>query len=1067
MSNGINSSQGWGLLRNLVANMGGKTEVSNADVQDILDKADTNNDNVVTEDEFITCFKSSELYQSAEEQYLQAYKVISMVDGDTSSMSADDIEAAIAEFDKLKNPPAGGAGGAGGTGGGDNGGDKVGGNQPPAGNTNPTGVTQQPAVTPTVDTSGIAPDSTLGEAIAHRAEKIQQLNDLKSQNNQAVLDANSEVSAKRDDYNNATKAFSDAIQKKADAGEQLSESEQQVLDLQAEKDACNEQITAANESVNAADAAVSECSSALSSIQGQEPQQSSYQKTVVEDGKEKVVDDTNAYNTAHSAWEAQVLQMQAELDAANDDLEEAKANLDELEASLDAIEADYDAAAEACMQQEKFLESLGVNADQICQDVTKTGDALDNAQIEQARVQAEFDSVIAEAQKAVDDADRDVARIEAEKNGVKIPEGYDIDEDGNIRAVDAEGNFIEGDDSTYGVQDTLPDGCEIKDGKIVDEDGNEVGTVGGTADKPEYVVKQDAPKELNFRERYDIVEELYNNPDADWSKSLEGLSDSDIRQIESIYNRKVEDFRDKASQGPSHLDPNDPRTKDFATTCKTEFEELSKAYDDEYAQQYHDILASLNEEPDSYADYLLEKGDWPLTEQEANDIAYELFHNQDGNWDAKLAGLSPAELQQIEQMYNLKVDDHYNKLLEADGRIFEYDVENFEYTLQDKVSDPVKRAEILKALAMTPEEAQEASAGMNPSFADYMMETYKMDINPPKMPEGLAEIIGEDTLAKREYESDADYQARIIGYINQIQSGEWNAETGTTDFKFTPQEQMEMIKYLNIEGGKEAYTLVKDYFNTEILLGMVTNSPEFYAATENSKTPLTEDTVNTFLDIMNLNTQLHGAEGSANSLDLQLYPSDMLVLLEAAGKHGKLDEMLQYTSVEALAKDIQSTYMDNTETAYLNRLFVFASGSASLAPENFNPSEQDKADLAKYGDSITKTLDALANGTIDADAAKWVLSQAYDSLEAMMGAFRGMTHGNQEKYLTQLFGLYSTESTAPATTTDAPTAPATQPDAGTTQPTVGTDDYNPGSTYLTGGTNEEPEDMTLPYAARS
>ena len=1055
MSNGINSSQGWGLLRNLVANMGGKTEVSNADVQEILDKADTNNDDVVTEDEFIACFKSSELYQSAEEQYLQAYKVISMVDGDATSMSAEDIEAAIAEFDKLQNPPASGAGGAGG--GGDNGGgDKVGGNQPPAGNTNPTGVTQQPAVTPTVDTSGIDPNSTLGEAIAVRAEKIQQLNDIKSQNNQAVLDANSEVAAKRDDYNNATKAFSNAIQEKAKAGEQLTECEQQVLDLQAEKDACNEQITAANESVNAADAAVSECSSALSAIQGQEPQQSSYQKTVVEDGEEKVVDDTAAYNAAHSAWEAQVLQMQAELDAANDDLEKAKENLDELEASLDAIEADYDAAAEACMEQEGFVESLGENAEQICQDVTKTGDALDNAQVEQARVEAEFDSIIAEAQKAVDDADRDVARIEAEEKGVKIPEGYDIDEDGNIRAVDADGNFIEGDDSTYGIQDTLPEGCEIKDGKIIDKDGNEVGTVGGTADKPEYVVKQDAPKELDFRERYDLAEELYESDKPDWSK-LEGLDPKDVQDIENLYNKRVDSHNAGLAEGEEGQKPQ------FADSVKAGLEsnpELLK-----------DIEESLAyEEPkDSYADYLLEKGDWPLTEQEANDIAYELFNSEDGTWDAKLAGLSPAELQQVEEMYNLKVEDYYNDLMATQGSVHpdECTVKNFEYVILEKVSDPVMRTEISKALGMTPEEAQEASAGMNPSFSDYMMETYNMDINPPKMPEGLAEIIGDDNLAKREYESDADYQARIIGYINQIQSGEWNAETGTTDYKFTPQEQMEMIKYLNIEGGKEAYTLVKDYFDTNLLLGMVTNSPEFYAATDNPNTPLSAETVDTFFDIMNLNTQLHGAESAANSLDIQLYPGDMLVLLESAGQQGKLDQMLQYTSIEGLAQEIQSTYSGDTETEYLNRLFDFASGGASLAPENFNPSEQDKQDLSRFGNSITKTLDALASGEIDADAAKWVLSQAYDSPEAMMDAFRGMTNGNQEKYLTQLFGLYSTESTAPETTTGAPTAPATQPDAGTTQPTVGTDDYNPGSTYLTGGTNEEPEDMTVPYAARS
>ena len=79
MATGITNSQGWTILRQLAASVNASGEVSDAVVKEIMDKADTNNDGVITEDEFVTAFEKSDLWETSEEQYLEAFKVISEV----------------------------------------------------------------------------------------------------------------------------------------------------------------------------------------------------------------------------------------------------------------------------------------------------------------------------------------------------------------------------------------------------------------------------------------------------------------------------------------------------------------------------------------------------------------------------------------------------------------------------------------------------------------------------------------------------------------------------------------------------------------------------------------------------------------------------------------------------------------------------------------------------------------------------------------------------------------------------------------------------------------------------
>ena len=988
MSNGINSSQGWGLLRNLVSSMGGNTsEISNEDVQKILDKADTNNDDVVTEDEFVACFESSELYQSAEEQYLQAFKVISMVDGDASSMSAEDITSVIEAYEQLTAASA--AGGAGGAGGTDTGNKTPSPTAPAA--TSPDAATDAPS---TVDTSNIDPNSTLAQLMSQRADAILDLNTVKSENNQAVLDANSAVNSTRENYNAATQAFTDIISAKADGEQQLTECEQKVVDLQAEKDACNEQITAANERVNAADSAVSTISATLSSKKAAEPSKT---KTITDPdtGESKTVD-----NPDYGAWQDAVLQLEAELDAANDDLEDANEALDELETSLDSIEADYDEAAAACMEQEGFMDSLTDEEKAVCQNVTAQAQALDKAQANQANVEAAYEQAIAEAQAKVDELDQAVAQKEAEEKGIEVPEGYDVDEDGNIRPVDKDGNFIEDADHSYGVQDTLPDGyTQDENGKIFDDKGNEI-IVSGTDEKPQYLIKEETQEDLGFRERYDIAEDLYNNPDADWSQ-LEGLTTDDIKNIGSIYDKKVEDYNEELKASGTTTDSSDYKTG-FSGSSKVGLES-----DAELLKDVEEALAY--EEPNnSYADYLLEQGEWPLSEQEANDIAYELFDNPDAAWNTLLKDLTPAEIQQVESMYNVKVDDYYNKLLEADGKIMNYDVENFEYAVQDKIYATQDKDEILKALAMTPEEAQAASIS-DSGFADYMMTCEPpLDINnipTSEVPEALAEILGEDSIQRKEGESDSDYMARIYDYINKLQVSEYNEETGFYESKYSNQEQIEMLTYIKDYGGTAALDAIKTSFDPMSLYNDAYNS----SGLSDGLSPISEESVDTFLDIMEFNTETFGADSTAYSLVQGLYADDLNVILDSASSE-QIEQLFDTVSVKDLAEQVQSSFSNGSETQLLKKLMNLSTGG-SLAPENY-PTTERCSELEDYKGSITKTLDALQNNQITEDEAKWILYQTYGSSDKMIEKFRDMTGGHQEDYLSPLYALYSTDSTS-------------------------------------------------------
>lgn len=95
MSGGINNFQGWNLFKNLMSQTSSGNEVNRDEFQKIMNNADTNNDGIVTEDEFRSSFNAHKSSSSDEELYADAYKLISSLDGDLSALSCEELNSLL------------------------------------------------------------------------------------------------------------------------------------------------------------------------------------------------------------------------------------------------------------------------------------------------------------------------------------------------------------------------------------------------------------------------------------------------------------------------------------------------------------------------------------------------------------------------------------------------------------------------------------------------------------------------------------------------------------------------------------------------------------------------------------------------------------------------------------------------------------------------------------------------------------------------------------------------------------------------------------------------------------
>ena len=944
MTNGINSSQGWNLLKNLVANSSGKTEVSNSDVQNILSNADTNNDNVVTEDEFIACFESSDLYKSSEEEDLGAFKVISMLDGDASSMSAEDITAALQAYEQLNAQEAGGAGSAGGAG--DAGGTKNAGGTNNTGNTGKTPSASTPETpSDTTDTPVDLGSQDLQQLQADRAAKIMDLSAARTEKSEALSTANANVNSSREFYNAACTDFTTMVQEQVESNEQLAEVGQAVIDLQSEKDALNGEITAQEAAVTAAETAVSTISSSLGSLTA--PPQTITVCVGEDDDGNPVYEEQE--NPDYATYLAEKAALEAQLAEAENDVQEQQTALESLEADFTAIEAEYAEATTAYTEAAQAIPEIAQAVTDAQNKVNESQGAYDEAQAEKAAVSEEYDANIADLESQVDEYDKAIAEKELEEQNVELPEGYEADEEGNI----TNGEF------NLSVQDELPEGYTLsEDGTtILDADGKEAGTVSGTEDSPKYLVQEEVePESLSFRERYAIADDLYNNPDADWSQ-LDGLSDKDIQKIESLYDDKVEDYNEQI-QAEGWATSDDYR-QGFAGTVETQLNESNP----DLLAEVKDSLSQV-EENDSFADYIAEQGgDFKVLS------------------DAELKALSPEEQEAYQEQLNDMLNDYTKQEcgfsvdeIPNDGLTPELrDVigedalamkegesqEEYETRIKDLIKDVMDSTIDESGIVdytYTPEEQMqmlnyiknfggaEAATAMNDYFGSTnVLDSRFKDMLESSYPEEPAEGASAEEIAAYE-KACSDYASLAVDFMKF--NAELNGVSDKLDLSFASEEIVTVFE----NASSDDLSLLKQYVNIPELANQIQWN------VGQTETEL----------LTRLMTSLSGAETSVNPED---YGID-------ADRASDLDayNALNYTSTEAQFKDILNA-VENGDITKEEAQYLFA-----------NMSQQSSWVQDENGELVRQTT---------------------GSAETLVEYFRSTSVWMQEARIEQFFGVYA------------------------------------------------------------
>ena len=247
MTTGITSSQSWTILKSLAQKAGVEGNLSTQDVEKIMKTADTNNDGTITADEFTAAAK--EKVDATEEQYLEAFKVISNIDGDDSSISDSDIEKAITDFlngattaeqaaEAANTDAANATDAAQNTGSNPT---NTGNNTGATNNTNNATTDTQPSaaemaatMSPTVEAVSLTGEEDLSTLQAGRSDTLSAIQEARAA--KASLNSDPAVVAANEQVTTAKQAYNDSLTALEQKEGEKTKTEQAVLDHKALKD---------------------------------------------------------------------------------------------------------------------------------------------------------------------------------------------------------------------------------------------------------------------------------------------------------------------------------------------------------------------------------------------------------------------------------------------------------------------------------------------------------------------------------------------------------------------------------------------------------------------------------------------------------------------------------------------------------------------------------------------------------------------------------------------------------------------------------------------------------------
>lgn len=598
MSEIRNSQDAWSFFKTLAQQVGGTNNISDAEIKELIKKADTNNDGLIFENELKDTLLTYDKYLGIEDSYLEAFEAIAKEDGVDDSISDDDIDSIMNGIDSAiaatgadeASAPADGSEGSGSSGGSGTGGG--------TGNGNETGnneVTQHENVSRS-DLEGKDSSALQNE----RSGLLNDLSSMRNEKNAAIADADKKTSEMQSSYDKATQDFTNLLATQEETEQSAIDASQKVQDLETKKSDQNSRISEQKSAIEQANSVVQTVSSSLSSLQA--PPQFITETVTNADGTTSTV---QKENPAYQTYLAQKAELESQLADAESDLADQENTLQELETSLTNIEQEHQQAIdEYC----KIKESLGqltpelATAQKAIQDTKST---YDKAKSEESDIASKYDSQIDILQNNLNTYNDVISQKE-----LNVPEGYSV-VDGQI--VGGEGD--EQHTLTPASETDLPEGATIDNSNTIrDADGNEIGRIfGADGEEPQIYIKEAAPlNDETINEYVDLLLNGNNSGDEPISQEdvwkningngvdLKNVNSNDIAQIRELYNKEVE--RENAK-----TENNEEKLKSFDEMAA---EMLKESHPESLAHitDAVDRANAANSKEQSFSEYLEEKG---------------------------------------------------------------------------------------------------------------------------------------------------------------------------------------------------------------------------------------------------------------------------------------------------------------------------------------------------------------------------------------------------------------------------------------------------------------------------
>ena len=592
MSEINNSKDAWSQFKLLAQKLGGTKNISDADIKELIQKSDLDDDGFISLDEFENTLLTYKDYIDVEDSYLEAFEAIAKEDGDEKSISDKDIESIL-------NSEGGGSAAQGADSSGGNGSNSGGGGPSGGGSgDSPSGVDssgKQEAVSHS-DLESKSADTLQSE----RGNLLNDISSVRDEKNSAIEQASQKTDSLQTDYNNATQDFADLVLAQEETDEKAKEASDYVKDIDSQKSDKNSEISNQESVINDASALVKTVSSSLSSLQ--EPPQFITETVTNADGTTSSIQKPNP---AYQTYLAQKAALEAELAAAEADLAEQESVLQTLEAELSDIEKAHQEAVDNYCQIKEELGQFTPELSAAQMAIQNSKMLYDKAKSEEATISSNFDSQLSVLQNNLN-----VYNDVIKQKELSVPEGYSVI-NGQIVGGEGDNQHV----LTPASESDLPEGAKVDEFNVIrDANGVEIGRIlGANSSSPQIYIKEVAPigdAAINMcvdilLNGYDFGDESATQEEI-WTDikgtglDLTNINSTDLAKIRTLYNEQVE-------RKNAELNDNQEKLKTFDEMAESMLKESKPEY-------YNSINKAINRaetydaKQTTFSEYIAEQG---------------------------------------------------------------------------------------------------------------------------------------------------------------------------------------------------------------------------------------------------------------------------------------------------------------------------------------------------------------------------------------------------------------------------------------------------------------------------